>query len=243
MKTALITGAGGGLGSSIIHTLAKKGLRIIAIDRMTQSELENKFADIKDSIELFLGGVDFSLPQEVHKTFLSLLPHRELSILVNNAGVSVGGNLESSTLDDWNLMMNVNLTVPFILSQEFVKNARQCNIKGSIINISSMVGIIGAKKPGYAASKAGMLGLTKSVAMQAGPTIRCNAIYPGATATPMTADWDEETKNKIVKNTPIGHIAQPVEIAQIVSFLADDEQSGYLTGSIINATGGQYLGQ
>ena len=106
-----------------------------------------------------------------------------------------------------------------------------------------MVGIIGAKKPGYAASKAGIIGLTKSVAMQAGPNIRCNAIYPGAMETPMTADWDAETRAKISKNTPIGRIAKPEEIASIVKFLATDSESGFLTGAILNATGGQYLGQ
>jgi len=140
-------------------------------------------------------------------------------------------------------MMNVNLTAPFILSQLFANNSKKHDIKGSIVNVSSMVGIIGAKKPGYAASKAGMLGLTKSIAMQSGPNIRCNAIYPGAMDTPMTADWDEEIRKKISAGTPIGRIADPKEIAQIVAFLADEKQSSFLTGSIINATGGQYLGQ
>jgi len=243
MNTALVTGASGGLGSAIVRVLAAKGYKIIAMDRVNKNELEKKFIDIKNSIELFLGEVNFANPQEVQKTIFTLFPHKKLSVLVNNAGISVGGNLINSSIEDWNLMMNVNLTVPFILSQAFTKNAQEFQIKSSIINISSMVGIIGAKKPGYAASKAGILGLTKSIAMQTGPNIRCNAIYPGAMETPMTADWNKETREKIIKNTPVGHIAQPEEIAQIVSFLADDKQSGYLTGSIINATGGQYLGQ
>lgn len=243
MNTALVTGASGGLGSAIVRVLSAKGYKIITMDRIDKSELEKKFIDIKDSIELTLGGINFANPKEVQNIISRILPHQKMSVLVNNAGVSIGGNIINSSLEDWNLMMNVNLTAPFILSQEFIKNAQKFQIKSSIINISSMVGIIGAKKPGYAASKAGILGLTKSIAMQVGPNIRCNAIYPGAMETPMTADWDTETRNKIVKNTPIGHIAQPEEIAQIVSFLADDKQSGYLTGSIINATGGQYLGQ
>ncbi|PIR64323.1 MAG: hypothetical protein COU63_04470, partial [Candidatus Pacebacteria bacterium CG10_big_fil_rev_8_21_14_0_10_36_11] len=196
-----------------------------------------------DSLELAIGGVDFSKPETIIESLGSFLPNKEWTVLVNNAGVSVGGKLLDGSLAHWNLMMNVNLTAPFVLSQAFAKNSQENNIKGSIVNISSMVGVIGAKKPGYAASKAGLLGLTKAIAMQAGPNIRCNAIYPGAMDTPMTADWDAETRKKIEAGTPIGRIADPREIAQIVAFLADDQQSSYLTGAVINATGGQYLGQ
>ena len=243
MSIALVTGAAGGLGSAICHILAEKGYGIIAMDLMSQHELEKKLADIKDDIKLFLGGVDFSNTQELQKKVASFLPNKEWTVLVNNAGVSVGGKFLDAKLEEWDLMMKVNLTAPFILSQLFAKNLQKNQTKGSIINISSMAGIVGAKKPGYAASKSGLLGLTKSIAMQVGPKIRCNAIYPGAINTPMTADWNKETREKISKNTFIGRIAEPEEIAQIVAFLADENQSGYLTGAVINATGGQYLGQ
>jgi NAD(P)-dependent dehydrogenase (short-subunit alcohol dehydrogenase family) len=162
--------------------------------------------------------------------------------LVNNAGVSVGGNAYTQLLSEWDLMMSVNLTAPFLLSQKFILNAKNRQLTGSLVNIASMVGWVGAKKPGYAASKAGIMGLTKAFAMQVGPKIRVNAICPGAMATPMTADWNEDVRMKIIENTPIGRIAEPKEIAAVVSFLLNEQQSGYLTGSIINATGGQYLG-
>lgn len=243
MQLAVVTGAAGGLGKEACKALADKGFRIVAVDLLATTELKESLAEIKDSLEMAIGGVDFSKPETIKNSLSKFLPNKNWTVLVNNAGLSVGGKLMDGTLDQWNLMMNVNLTAPFILSQLFAQNAAEFGIKGAIVNISSMVGVIGTKKPGYAASKAGLLGLTKAVALQAGPNVRCNAIYPGAMDTPMTADWDKETRKKIASNTPIGRIAAPAEIAQIVAFLADDKQSGFLTGSIINATGGQYLGQ
>jgi len=243
MKKALVTGAGGGLGVKICEVLAAKNFGIVALDLIKTEELKSKLKGIGKSLELAIGEVDFSDPSGIIDSLGSFLPSKDWTVLVNNAGVSTGGKLLDETLPEWNLMMNVNLTAPFVLSQAFAKNAKEEGIKGSVVNISSMVGITGTKKPGYAASKAGLIGLTKSIAMQAGPDVRCNAIYPGAMDTPMTADWDEETRNKIIAGTPIGRIAAPVEIAKVVAFLADDNESGFLTGSVINATGGQYLGQ
>ncbi len=242
-EIALVTGAGGGLGTAICKILAGNGLGIIAVDLMETEKLKELLSEIDSNLELVLGGVDFSKPEAVVEAVESFLPNKNWTVLVNNAGISIGGKLLDSTVDQWNAMMNVNLTAPFVLSQAFARNAEETGASGSIINISSMVGIVGAKKPGYAASKAGLIGLTKAVAMQAGPNIRCNAIYPGAMNTPMTADWDETTRKAIAKNTPIGRIAEPEEIARIVAFLADSEQSGFMTGAVLNATGGQYLGQ
>ena len=240
MKTAIVTGSGGGLGSAICKELLSLGFQIIAIDIIPTKQLTSL---LKNRNCHCIGGVDFSNRKSIEKSILKLFPNKDITVLINNAGISVGGKLLDETISDWQKMIDVNLTAPFILSQAFVKNCEQFHIQGSIVNISSMAGIVGAKKPGYAASKAGLLGLTKSIAMQTGPDIRCNAIYPGAILTPMTADWDEETKKKIVNNTPIGRIANPEEIAKIVAFLIDSEKSGYLTGTVINATGGQYLGQ
>lgn len=240
---ALVTGAAGGLGIAICEALAAKDFKIVAVDLVGEEKIKEKLKGIGGNLELAVGGVDFAKPETILASLGSFLPNKDWTVLVNNAGVSVGGKLLDASLADWNLMMDINLTAPFILSQAFVKNANENGIDGSIINISSMVGIIGAKKPGYSASKAGLIGLTKSVAMQSGPNVRCNAIYPGAINTPLTADWDKETREKIIAGTPIGRIAEPTEIAGIVAFLADKKESGFLTGSVINATGGQYLGQ
>jgi len=243
MKKAIVTGASGGLGIEICKKLVANNFKLIVIDLADKETIENLLSEVNDGIELILDKVDFSKTDELQSSLDSCLPDENLTVLVNNAGLSIGGGISDATLAEWELMIKVNLTAPFILSQAFINNAKKFNIQGSIINISSMVGIIGAKKPGYAASKAGLLGLTKSIAMQSGPKIRCNAIYPGAMDTPMTADWDEHTRHKIIKNTPLQRIAQPAEIANIVGFLADDNESSFITGAVINATGGQYLGQ
>lgn len=243
MKTALVTGAAGGLGQAICEVLAERGFNLIALDITSEENIRERLKKISNNLELVLGNVDLSQSALLQETVQKLLPHAHWSVLINNAGVSVGGKLADASLKDWNTMMSINLTAPYVLSQLFVGNALENNIQGSIINISSMVGIVGAKKPGYAASKAGLLGLTKSVALQAGPNVRCNAIYPGAMDTPMTADWDEATRQAIIKNTPMGRIPKPLEIAKIVAFLADEKESGFITGAAINATGGQYLGQ
>lgn len=243
MKIAVVTGASGGLGKSICMVLADKGFKIVALDLLDTDQLKESLKDLKDSLEMTIGGINFANPSFIAQSLSGFLPNPNWTVLVNNAGVSVGGKLLVSTLEEWNLMMNVNLTAPFVLTQEFAKNSKYNNIRGSIVNIASMVGVVGAMKPGYAASKAGLIGLTKATALQSGPSIRCNAIYPGAINTPLTADWDELTKSKIIANTPMGRIAEPEEIAKIVAFLADEGQSGFLTGAVINATGGQYLGQ
>ncbi len=243
MKKAIVTGASGGLGIEICKKLVANNFKLIVIDLADKETIENSLSEVNDGIELILDKVDFSKTDELQSSLDSCLPDENLTVLVNNAGLSIGGGISDATLAEWELMIKVNLTAPFILSQAFINNAKKFNIQGSIINISSMVGIIGAKKPGYAASKAGLLGLTKSIAMQSGPKIRCNAIYPGAMDTPMTADWDKHTRHKITKNTPLQRIAQPAEIANIVGFLADDNESSFITGAVINATGGQYLGQ
>lgn len=243
MKTALVTGASGGLGIAICKVLAERGFSIIAVARTPQKELESRLSFLGEKLERVIGNVDFSSPENLQEKIRIILPHPNWSVLVNNAGVSQGGKLLDGSLEDWNTMISVNLTAPFLLSQLFAQNAKEQKLHGSIVNISSMVGIVGAKKPGYAASKAGLIGLTKSVALQAGPNVRCNAIYPGAVDTPMIADWDAQTRENIAKNSPIGHIAHPEEIAKIVAFLADDNESGFMTGVALNATGGQYLGQ
>lgn len=237
---ALITGATGGLGQAIAYELvAKYDLLLLGRNSVQLKKLKQllKSQGVVEILE-----IDLSQPPEIEAIFTLDLPWDRWTLLVNNAGVSLGSGITESSLHEWNTMLGVNLTAPYLLTQQFVKNAQLHKLKGSIVNISSMMGQVGSEKDGYSSSKAGLTALTKSVARQVGPTLRCNAIIPGAIETEMIAEWDEAMKQKVTSNTPLGRYAQPSEIAKIVSFLADEEASGYLTGSVINATGGQYLG-
>ena len=247
-KIVAITGASGGLGRTLVRKFWQEGWSVAMIDKNSeqldamQQELQTN--NSKRTAYNFV--VDLSKPHEVYNLLNKPLFHRkQWQCLINNAGISMGGDAYQHNKDEyelWETAMTVNVGAPYILSGGFVVNAKKHNVLGSIINISSMVGLVGAKKPSYATSKAALIGLTKSFAKQVGPLVRVNAICPGAMDTPMIADWDAEKREKVEANIPLGYIADPKEIANIVYFLSTPMAS-YITGAIINATGGQYLGQ
>lgn len=243
MKIVVVTGAHEGIGKACCLKLSEQGYRIVGIDIVSEVIMRESLRDIENSIELLIGNLEVSGEMDIAKKLAGILPSESWSVLVNALASNRGGGIYDSTPGDWNMMMNTNLVLPYQLSQIFAHNCRDNKISGSIVNISSMVGLIGAKKPGYAASRAGIFGLTKSIAMQLGPDVRCNLIYTGAVNDLMHSDWNEEKRRKVESATPIGRLAEPDEIATIVTFLADDKKSGFLTGAMINATGGQYLGQ
>lgn len=244
MNSAIITGAGGGIGSAIAKTLAQEKYELFLLDKNEQSlkvvqkEIHKEFPKVK----VTTSKTDLSNPKEIHAFFSTHRAHlQNLSVLVNNAGISIGSDIFTLSLEDWDLDQSINLRAPFLLTQQAVLLMKQHG--GSIVNISSLAGIQGAKKPNYASSKAGILGLTKSCASVVGQYgIRVNAIFPGAVDTPLIADWDEEKRNMISQQTALRRIAKSQDIANVVSFLIS-EKSSFITGSVINVTGGQYLGQ
>jgi len=161
-----------------------------------------------------------------------------LDILVNNAGITKDNLLMRMTEEQWDQVMNINLKSAFNLTK-FAVTQMMRQRSGSIINITSVVGIFGnAGQANYAASKAGMIGFTKSVAKEvASRNIRCNAIAPGFIETEMTHVLDEKTKENFLKNIPLGRLAQASEVADVVTFLAS-EQSSYITGQVLSVCGG-----
>jgi len=232
-KIVVITGAASGIGKATADVLQSE-YDLVLLDKAEIS---------RQGKGIWVRQCDLLQTDQIAALWQdSEIPWEHLWGLVNCAGITVGGDIFDLTESEWDLDQAINLKAPFLMSQAAARHLQR-NGGGSIVNISSLAGVQGAKKPNYAASKAGILGLTKAIAARAGQFgIRCNAIYPGAVDTPLIADWDEAKRLQIVGNTPLGRLARPEEIAQVVRFLLS-EQASYITGAALNATGGQYLGQ
>jgi NAD(P)-dependent dehydrogenase (short-subunit alcohol dehydrogenase family) len=241
-KTVLITGAGGGIGRASVHHFAEKGWRVIGVDRSdfdADFPKDGKFikADIShpDSAELIFGQA---------KEFSSTL-----DVLVNNAAVQVAKPLIETTVEEWDAVMASNLRSVFL----FVKLAHplmRAAGGGAIVNVSSVHAIqTSANIAAYATSKGGLLALTRAMAIEFAPdNIRVNAILPGAVDTPMLraglgrghvghGDMQERLDN-LARKTVNGKVGQPEEIAHAIYFLADNEQSSFMTGQALVVDGG-----
>jgi len=239
-KTIVITGAAGGMGQALCHLMVEKGFYVLAIDH-NQQRLEIMSRDI--SSEAFI-----PLVMDLKETgIVNIVEHSLKNIfrpvygLVNLAGISQGDNLYNLTDDDWQDSFQVNAMVPMQLAR-MVAPKMKASGGGSIINVSSPVGLIGARKPSYAASKSALLGLTMSMARNLGKdNIRVNMVLPGATITFMTADWSKKKRQAIAENTFLGRLCEPKEFAKSVSFLLS-EDSSYMTGAILDLTAGGMVG-
>jgi 3-oxoacyl-[acyl-carrier protein] reductase len=239
-KVALITGANKGIGRNIAQTFASQGADIAFTD----------IAYNEDSVslekELSAFGVrakgygsdagSFSGSEELVGSVLA--EFGKIDILVNNAGITRDTLLLRMTEQDWDLVIKVNLKSVFNLTKAVQKEMLKQR-SGSIINMSSVVGIEGnAGQSNYAASKAGIIGFTKSVAQELGSrNIRCNAIAPGFIDTEMTARLPEEVRNKWIQDIPLKRPGMPLDVANLALFLASD-LSSYITGQVISVCGG-----
>jgi len=242
-KTALVTGASRGIGKGIAHTLAKAGANI-AFTFMSSVEKANAFEEELNQMGVKAKGyqrnaADFAeadlLVDEVLKDFGSL------DILVNNAGITRDGLLMRMTEQQWDEVLDTNLKSAFALTKSAMRPMMKAR-NGSIINITSVVGVTGnAGQANYAASKAGMIGLTKSVAQELGSrNIRCNAIAPGFIETEMTEALSEEVKSEWIKSIPLKRGGSPADVANCVLFLASDA-SAYISGQTIHVCGGMVM--
>jgi 3-oxoacyl-[acyl-carrier protein] reductase len=238
-KTALVTGASGGIGAAIAKTLHDAGASV-AISGTRVAVLEELKAQIGERVHIL--PCNLSSPEEVEK----LIPAAEaamggLDILVNNAGITKDGLAMRMKDDDWQAVIDVNLTSNFRLCRAAMRGMMKKRA-GRIINITSIVGVTG--NPGqanYVASKAGVIGLTKSLAQELatrGVTVNC--IAPGFIATPMTDVLNEKQKETILTRIPAGRMGSPQDIAAAVAYLASDE-AGYVTGQTIHVNGGMAM--
>jgi len=241
-KISIVTGASQGIGEAIAVNLAQNGAETILVDIQKQ-KLDLVVRKIEDQ-----GGKAFAYEADVTDTnqVTELVDrliqnHGTLHHLVNNAGITRDNLLMRMKEEEWDSVLAVNLKGVFNFSKALIRHMIR-NRYGRIVNISSVVGLIG--NPGqtnYSASKAGVLGLTKSLAREvASRGITVNAVAPGFIATAMTDSLPEEVQKQFLGVIPLGRFGTPEEVAQAVRFLLSDEAS-YITGQVININGGMYM--
>ena len=239
-EVALVTGGSRGIGKATSLLLAKEGAEVIvnyvsneASAKQTVEEIEK--AGGKASCIAFDVGNIVQTQEAIDKI---LKEKKRIGILVNNAGITRDGLLLRYDLDQWDQVLNTNLRGAFVASQA-VTRAMMKERKGSIIHMSSIVGITGnAGQAAYCAAKAGLIGLTKSMAKElASRNIRVNAVAPGYIETDMTGALNDEQRQAILSEIPLGRVGKPEEIADAVLYLASP-QSSYVTGQVIVVDGG-----
>lgn len=241
-KVALVTGAGQGIGKVIAIKLAKSGASVVLND-LNRESLTAVANEIESS-----GGK--ALPMEANVVNMEDVQDmvdkivQELNgihILVNNAGITRDALLLRMSVDDWDSVLDVNLKGVFNCTKSVLKYMSKQK-EGNIINIASIVGVMGnAGQANYAASKAGVIGFTKTVAKEyAKRGIKANAIAPGFIATAMTNELSDKVKEEMMKQIPMGKLGTPEDVADAVLFLASDASS-YITGQVININGGMYM--
>jgi len=244
-KVALVTGGGSGLGEAISTRLAEEGASVIVSD-VNEAGAQRVARAIGDNATALQQ--DVTIEERWREVITDIIERfGKLDILVNNAGIALVGTVEDTTLADWQLTQRVNLDAVFMGTREAIKVMKGSS--GSIINISSVEGIIGEQKvAAYNASKGGVRIFTKSAALHCCPegyAIRVNSVHPGFIETPMvsgaigtmTDAEGEAFTTRIVGNIPMGHMGEPLEIANGVLFLASEE-SKYMTGSELVIDGG-----
>src|SRR5713101_2625691 len=242
-RVALVTGASQGIGHACALALAREGASV-AVAARNRQKLDELVAQITAS-----GGktaafvMDVGDEERVKTVFKAVIAQfGKIDILVNNAGITRDQLVMRMKRSDWDSVLNTNLTSAYLCIQQVIGSMLKQRW-GRIINVTSVFGQIGqAGQANYAASKAGLIGLTLAMAREvASRNITCNAVAPGFIETSMTAALSEEFKQNAVKMIPLGKVGTPEDVASAVSFLASDEAS-YITGHVLNVNGGMLMG-
>ena len=241
-KVAIVTGASRGIGEAIAKKISSCGAKIILIARNS-----DQLVAVKETI-ISNGGIAESIAGDVSNlnSISEIVTNTidkwgQIDILVNNAGIARDNIIMRMKESDWDSVMNINLKGCFngikSVARPMIKNKA-----GRIINITSVIGQIGnAGQSNYAASKAGIIGLTKSMAKELGSrNITVNAVAPGYITTDMTNELNDEVKEQLKSSIPLGRLGTPDDVANLVCFLASDE-AGYITGQTFNVDGGMVM--
>lgn len=239
-KTVLITGASGGIGTATACLFAEKGYNVVINynNSERQARLLQKSLTEHGAKSICIGA-NVSYPSEVN----SMIKQAEyafgnIDVLVNNAGISQIKQIQDITDNDWHEMIATNLTGVFNCARAVVPSMIR-NKSGAIINVSSMWGLTGASmETHYSAAKAGVIGFTKALAKELGPSgIRVNCVAPGVIETNMNRNITLEAVEQLSDETPLGRLGSPIEVAEAIYFLAS-EQASFITGQVISPNGG-----
>jgi 3-oxoacyl-[acyl-carrier protein] reductase len=237
--TALITGAGQGIGRACAEVFAERGADLLLLDRNAETlEAVAKGTGHVGS-KLTALAVDLTDLENLHKVLEPVCRDLAVDILVNNAGFDRPGTSAKLDMGGFEAVLEIHLSAPLFLIKFFLPGMRTRKW-GRIINVSSIYGLIGGKgEVAYSTAKAGLIGLTKSIAREAGPDgVTVNAVLPGLTRTPTIEHvMAEKFKQAIIQETPLGRIAEAQEIAKVIAFLASDDAS-YITAAAIPVSGG-----
>ena len=242
-KVAFITGATRGIGRAIALELAKEGYNIVLNYRTENEALENLKKEISGiGVECYPVQGDVSKAEDSERMTKEIIEHFEqIDVLVNNAGITKDKLIQRMKEEEFTDVINVNLVGTFNITKNVIKYMTKKRY-GKIINISSVVGISGnAGQSNYAASKAGIIGFTKSIAKElASRNITANAVAPGFIQTDMTNVLKDEIKEAIESTIPLKRLGTAEDVAKVVKFLASDD-SNYITGQVINVDGGMLM--
>jgi NAD(P)-dependent dehydrogenase (short-subunit alcohol dehydrogenase family) len=243
-KLAIVTGGGSGIGFAIAQKFVQNNIRTIIVGRDEQKLFSAKenLGPLCESVLCDLNNLA-TIPQLVQSI---VRKQQQIDILVNNAGINMKKQFIEVSDEDFQKIILTNLNAVFALSREVVKHMLEENIRGSIINISSMASQYGIPKViAYTAAKSGVEGMTRAMATELSPNgIRVNCIAPGFIATDMSAkalNNDPERKAKALGRTPMGHLGEPADIGEAAAFLASDAAK-YITGVVLPVDGGNSIG-
>ena len=238
MKTVLITGGSRGIGREMVRLFSKNGYRVAFTYRSSQTEAE---ALRVETGALAIRADSSSEADVISAIETTISEFGEIDCLVNNAAISSFSLFTDLTLEDWNDIISVNLTGAFLYSKYAIPDMLKRKW-GRIINITSMWGLVGSScEVHYSAAKAGLIGMTKALAKELGPSgITVNAIAPGVINTDMNSALSDFDREALINDTPLMRIGEPSDIAEAALFLAGDKAS-FITGEVLNVSGGYVI--
>lgn len=241
-KNAVVTGAARGIGRDIAHALVSKGANVAVVDLNLDDASATAGEIARDTVTVRPYSCDVSSYDDAVATGKKILEEMgNIDFLINNAGIVRDKLLLRMTPEDWNSVLQVNLTGTFNFTKVFAPQMLKQR-GGRIVNIASVIGLMGnAGQANYAASKAGIIGMTKSLAREFAPRgVTVNAVAPGFIETAMTESLSEEVRNKMIETIPMGRFGQTTDVADVVMFLLSKSAS-YVTGQVLNCDGGMVM--